>query len=79
MRPFEMVEAKTIIPNGLSIRSGKRAPIARYFGFMIVFNLGAKYENTKNIPSVTPICPKSSMIVQGTSFLIYNGSVLNIL
>jgi hypothetical protein len=70
-----MVEAKTIIPNGLSIRSGKSAPIARYLGSMIVFNRGAKYENIKNIPSVTPICPNRSIIIQGTSFLIYNGSV----
>lgn len=63
MRPFEMEEAKTIIPNGLSIISGKRAPIARYRGSMMVFNRGAKYETKKNIPSVIPICPKRSMMI----------------
>jgi len=57
-----MVDAKTIIPNGLSIKSGKRDPITRYLKSMIVFNRGAIYENTKNIPSVIPICPKSSMV-----------------
>jgi hypothetical protein len=31
---------------------------------MIVFNFGAKYANKKNIPSVTPICPKSNIITQ---------------
>jgi hypothetical protein len=72
MRPFEMVDAKTIIPSGLSIKSGRRAPTARYLGSMIVFNRGAKYENTKNIPSVIPMCPNSSMIVQSNSFLIYS-------
>jgi len=64
MRPLEIDEEKTIIPNGLSIRSGKSAPTARYLGSMIVFNFGAKYANKKNIPSVTPICPKSNIITQ---------------
>ena len=71
MRPFEMVDAKTIIPNGLSIRSGKRAPMARYFGSMIVFNRVAKYENMKNMPSVIPIWPKRSMTRQNNYFIIY--------
>jgi hypothetical protein len=56
-----MVEAKTIIPSGLSIKSGRRAPIARYLGSMIVFNRGAKYDIPKNTPSVMPICPKRSI------------------
>ena len=64
MRPFEIVDAKTISPNGLSIKSGRRAPTTRYLLSMIVFNRGAIYENTKNIPSVIPICPKSSMVTQ---------------
>src|SRR5665647_3099822 len=55
-----MVEAKTIIPSGLSIKSGRRAPIARYLGSMIVFNRGAKYDIPKNTPSVMPICPKEA-------------------
>jgi hypothetical protein len=59
-----MVEAKIIIPTGLSIISGRRAPTARYLGSMIVFNRGAKYENKKKIPSVIPICPNSSMIFE---------------
>jgi hypothetical protein len=50
MRPFEMEEAKTIIPNGLSIISGKRAPTARYLGSMMVFTRGATYENIKKYP-----------------------------
>ena len=72
MRPFEMVDAKTIIPNGLSIKSGSRDPTARYLGSMIVFNRGAKYENTKNIPSVMPVCPKSSMVKRTNLYLYIN-------
>lgn len=65
-----MEEAKTIIPNGLSIKSGRRDPTARYLGSMTVFNLGTKYENKKNIPSVIPICPNSSMIIRTIFFYI---------
>ena len=61
MRPFEMEETKTIIPNGLSIISGKRDLTTRYLGSMMSFNRGTKYENIKNIPSVIPICLKRSM------------------
>jgi hypothetical protein len=72
MRPFEMLEANTIIPNGLSIKSGSRDPTARYLGSMVVFNRGAKYENMKNIPSVIPMCPKISIIKRTTLYLYIN-------
>ena len=67
-----MEEANTIIPNGLSIISGSKDPTARYLGSMIVFNLGTKYENMKNIPSVIPIWPNSSMIKRTNLYLYIN-------
>lgn len=73
MRPFSKVEAKIIIPKGLSIKSGKRAPMAKYLGSIIVFSRGMKNPSPKNIPNVTPICPKRSIEINKTS-VIYNYS-----
>jgi len=50
MRPLEKVEAKITSPIGLSIRSGRIAPIARYRGSMIFLNLGIKIPSPKNYP-----------------------------
>lgn len=61
IRPFAKVEAKIIIPTGLSIKSGRRAPMAKYFGSIIVLSRGIKIPSKKNTPNVTPICPKRSI------------------
>ena len=34
--PFAMAEGKIIVPRGLSIKSGRRDPITRYAGSIIV-------------------------------------------
>jgi hypothetical protein len=59
--------AKITLPRGLSIKSGGRAPMARYNGFIIVFNRGARIKSPKNILSVTPICPKRNIFGNDTS------------
>jgi hypothetical protein len=64
MRPFSKVEAKITLPRGLSIRSGKRAPIARYFGSIVVLSRGIKIPSPKNTPNVTPTCPKISIKIE---------------
>jgi hypothetical protein len=61
MRPVEIVEAKIIMPSGLSIRSGRRAPTSRYLGSIIVFSRGIRKQMKRNIPKVTPRCPKSNI------------------
>ena len=80
MRPLEKVEAKMIIPIGLSIKSGKRAPTAKYFGSIIVLSRGMKIPSPKNIPSVTPMCPKRSIVNKNTVVIYkYSPSLFNIL
>jgi hypothetical protein len=61
MRPVVMVEAKITIPRGLSIKSGRITPMARYFGSIIVFSRGKNNPSTKNNPNVTPMWPKRSI------------------
>jgi hypothetical protein len=56
-----MVAEYIIIPRGLSIKSGRRDPMTRYVGYIIVCNCGMKTKSPKNIPNVTPICPKRSI------------------
>ncbi len=51
MRPFAIVVAKITLPKGLSIRSGRRAPMIRYFGFIIAFSRGTKIPSTKIYPT----------------------------
>ena len=50
MRPFSRVEAKITLPSGLSTKSGRRAPIIRYVGFIIVLNCGMKNATPKIFP-----------------------------
>jgi hypothetical protein len=52
-----------IIPIGLSIKSGRSDPMTIYVGSIIVCNCGMKNKNPKNIPNVTPICPKRSIVI----------------
>ncbi len=47
MRPFARVEAKIIFPRVLSIKSGKRTPITKYFGSTVVLSRGMKIASTK--------------------------------
>lgn len=71
MRPVEKVEAKMISPSGLSMRSGRRAPIARYLGSKIVLSRGINIQMKRNIPKVTPRCPKSSIELGKFHYYIY--------
>ena len=64
MRPVVMVEAKITIPRGLSIMSGRRAPMTRYFGSIIVFSCGRNIQSPKNTPKVTPMWPKRSITIK---------------
>lgn len=50
IRPFAKVEAKIIIPTGLSIKSGRRAPMAKYFGSIIVLSGVLKSQVRRILP-----------------------------
>jgi len=50
MRPFEIMEANIMLPIGLSIKSGRIAPIARYLGSIIVLSRGIKIQVRKIFP-----------------------------
>ena len=49
MRPFAMVEAKITLPRSLSIKSGRRDPMTKYFGFKIFLNRGKKIRSCPQI------------------------------
>jgi hypothetical protein len=61
MRPFEILEANIILPIGLSIKSGRIAPIARYLGSIIVLSQGIVNSSPKNMFNEMPGCPKRSI------------------
>jgi len=58
-----MVDEYIIIPRGLSIKSGRSDPMTRYVGSIIAWNCGMINKSPKNIPNVTPICPKRSIAI----------------
>jgi hypothetical protein len=70
MRPFEIMEANIMLPIGLSIKSGRIAPIARYLGSIIVLSRGIKNTSPKNMPNEMPRCPKRSIRCFNVSSLI---------